>query len=173
MLSPPWNEFLREVNAQLQREVTLHSIGGFAITTLYGLPRPTDDLDYIAVFPADAYTTIEEIAGLASKLAKRFRVFIHRAGVVNLPDGYEDRLAVIPLAYERLHIAVPDPYDLALSKLDRNSPKDRADVKFIADKCNLTFETLMARFDTEMRSWIPNVDRHLTTLEVVWREYFL
>jgi hypothetical protein len=30
----------------------------------------------------------------------------------------------------------------------------------------------MARFDKEMRPWIPNIERHLTTLNAVWRDYF-
>ena len=73
----------------------------------------------------------------------------------------------IPLPYERLQIAVPDPYDLVLSKLTRNSPKDRDDVKHVAVERQLSFATLMGRFETEM-DWIPNAERHRTTLNL-WR----
>jgi hypothetical protein len=158
------------VDAQLQRQVTLHSIGGFVLTTLYGLPRTTDDLDYISVLPPDAYAAIDEIAGPGSRLAKHYKVSIHSAGaVVDLPDDYESRLQVIPLPFRQLHIAVPDPYDLALSKLTRNSPKDREDVRFLAARCQLSFRTLVDRFNSEM-DWIPNAERHQTTLDVVWRD---
>ncbi len=112
------------------------------------------------------------MAGPASRLAKRYKVSIHGSGIVDLPDGYADRLTIIPFSYQRLHLAVPDVYDLVLSKLGRNSPKDREDVKFLASQCGLKFETLMARFDAEMRSWMANAERHLTTLNVVWRPYF-
>lgn len=168
----PWHAFLREVDAELESSVTLHCIGGFVLATLYGIPRPTDDLDYISIHPREAYEKIQAIAGPGSKLATQYRISIHHAGAVDLPDNYEERLQVLPFGYTRLHIAVPDPYDLALSKLGRNSPKDRGDVRFLAAKCGLTFGALMVRFDEEMRPWIPHLDRHLTTLTVVWREYF-
>lgn len=168
----PWDRFLKEVDEQLPSDVTLHCIGGFVLTALYGVPRTTDDLDHISVFPREAYEAVEAIAGLGSKLAKKHKVYIHSAGVVNLPENYDERLTGVPFGHEKLHIVVPDPYDLALSKLERNSPKDRFDVRFLAGKCNLSFDELMSRFDSEMRPWIPNLERHLTTLTVVWREYF-
>ena len=169
---PPWDRFLREVDAKLTTGVTLHCIGGFALTILYDLPRPTGDLDYNSVTPQSMSEKRDEIAGQASRLASKYKVCVHSTGIVDLPDEYETRLSALPLGFERLVIAVPDPYDLVLSKLTRNSPKDRADVKFLAEKRGLSWENLMARFDKEMRPWIPNLERHLTTLNAVWRDYF-
>jgi Nucleotidyltransferase of unknown function (DUF6036) len=65
-----------------------------------------------------------------------------------------------------------DPYDLALSKLTRNSPKDREDVKAVAGKLRLSFKELMKIFDDEMKPWVPNLERHDLTLQL-WREYFV
>jgi hypothetical protein len=39
---------------------------------------------------------------------------------------------MFPGAYRNLHLMALDPYDLALSKLERNSQKDRDDVRFLA-----------------------------------------
>lgn len=85
---------------------------------------------------------------------------------VDIPEGYEDRLLLIPLPYERLQIAVPDPYDFVLSKL--TSPKDREDVKHVAVERHLSFATLMGHFETEM-DWIANAERHRRTLNL-WRQ---
>lgn len=168
-LPPPWGEFLREVDAQLPEKVLLVCIGGFVLAAEYGFPRPTDDLDYLSIYPKQASELVEEIAGKTSELARRYKVFIHSAGaIVDLPEGYEDRLVNIPLPYKRLQIAVPDPYDLVLSKLTRNSPKDREDVKHVAELRQLLFATVMERFETEM-DWIPNAERHRTTLDL-WRQ---
>jgi hypothetical protein len=44
--------------------------------------------------------------------------------------------------FERLHLFVPDPYDLALSKLTRNLEIDIEDMKHLAEACNLNIGVL-------------------------------
>ena len=63
VLPPPWDKFLREVDAQLPERVHLVCIGGFVLAVLYGFPRPTDDLDYLSIYPKHASEIIEKIAG--------------------------------------------------------------------------------------------------------------
>jgi hypothetical protein len=42
-----------------------------------------------------------------------------------MPEDYESRLIeMFPGRCKKLKILAPDPYDLVLSKLERNSPKD-------------------------------------------------
>jgi hypothetical protein len=99
-------------------------------------------------------------------------VFLQHVGSIpDLPESYEERLTPLNLGLARLSIEVLGPYDLALAKLTRNSPKDREDVKFLAAAQRLSFKTLMEIFDAEMKPWLPNLDRHLLTLKL-WREYF-
>lgn len=73
-LPSPWAKFLTEVDTLLPHSVALHCLGGFVLTALYGLPRPTGDLDYIAAIPAEHAAVIEEIAGRDSKLARKYKV---------------------------------------------------------------------------------------------------
>jgi hypothetical protein len=47
----------------------------------YDLPRPTNDLDYIEVVPDEATVTLEEIAGIASPLARRHGLHFQHVGV--------------------------------------------------------------------------------------------
>jgi len=70
-----------------------------------------------------------------------------------------------------LQLLIPEPYDLLLSKLPRNSPKDREDAKFLIRKCGLKFSLLERRFDNEMKPWIAHANRHQLTLNL-WREFF-
>jgi len=39
---------------------------------------------------------------------------------------------VFPAAFQHLRLCALDPYDLALSKLERNIQRDREDVKYLA-----------------------------------------
>jgi hypothetical protein len=156
---------------RLARPVTLHCLGGFVLSAMYAIPRPTADLDYIEVIPKEAMQELEEIAGRESAFAKKHGVYVHFAGVIDLPDGYEDRLSDPGFGLHKLRLLVLDPYDLLLSKLVRNSPKDREDMKFLVKKLGLKFAVLQQRFREEMAPWIPNLDRHDLTLNL-WKEFF-
>jgi hypothetical protein len=72
--------------------------------------------------------------------------------VAAIPESYEDRLVeMFPSAYRNLHLMALDPYDLALSKLERNSQKDRDDVSFLARIAHIDLDILRERYTTELR----------------------
>ena len=130
-----------------------------------------NDLDYIAIIPKYAFNEIEELAGRESKLCRKYKLFLQNVGVSDPPEDYQNRLTALDFGLSKLSLKIFDPYDLVLSKLTRNSPKDREDVKAIATRVNLSFKILIVRFELEMKPWLPNLDRHLTTLKL-WQEYF-
>lgn len=172
ILPDPWNQFLSAVDQSLSRGLEVHCSGGFVLTVLHGVPRTTADLDYISTAPSSAAAELQDLAGLGSKLAKKYKVhFQHAGGVSDLPADYLERLMPLEFDLSKLSLKVLEPYDLVLSKLTRNSPKDREDVKALAAKLNLSFRSLTIRFQAEMKSWLPNLERHELTLEL-WREYF-
>ncbi len=172
VLLPPWPGFLKEIAGALSQPVSLHCGGGFVLAALYGIPRSTADLDYIEVLPREAGDEVERLAGRDSALAKRYRLFLHGVmGIVDLPDGYETRLQELALDLRRLKLWALDPYDLLLSKLSRNSPKDREDAKYLIKKMNLGFAIFQARWETEMAPWIANKPHHDLTVQL-WKEYF-
>jgi len=47
----PWSAFLDELDQAISEPIELHCIGGFVVSLLYGLPRPTGDVDYVAAIP--------------------------------------------------------------------------------------------------------------------------
>jgi hypothetical protein len=173
-LPNPWRAFLVDVDGQLPRPVAIHCLGGFVAAFYYDIPRPTNDLDYIEVVPHDAMATLREIAGIDSRLAKKHRVHFQHVGVASLPESYTERLTdLFPGRFRRLGLLALDPHDLALSKLTRNSPIDRADVAQLAKAVPLDAALLRARYQRELRPIIIGApERHDRTLEM-WIEAYL
>jgi hypothetical protein len=172
LLPSPWRQFLAEVDRKLEETVEIHCAGGFALTVVYGIPRTTADLDYLSAIPSDSSEVLDRIAGQDSALAKKYKVYLQFVrGVSDFPEDYEARLLNLGLKLRKLTLRVLERYDLILSKLTRNSPKDAEDVRALAQKLDLDFEVLTRRFRKEM-SWVPNLERHEQTLNVFWKDFF-
>ncbi len=165
----PWAAFLGGLDSLVPEPVALHCIGGFVLTVLYGVPRVTSDLDCVAILP---HHDLEAIAGRGSALAKKHRVYLQYVAVNTMPEDYETRLReLFPGQFKNLRIYVSDPYDLILSKLERNSPKDREDVGYLVDKLNLDPNLLRERYEREQRPNLSNESRHDLTLKL-WLDLF-
>jgi len=170
-LQKPWAGFLADLDAALTSSVEVHCLGGFVLIAAYDIPRATGDLDYLLTFPSDVSTLLENLGGLDSKLAKKHHVCVERVGVSDLPEDYDSRLTELKFGLKHLRLLALNPYDLILSKLTRNSPKDVEDVKFLARTQHLEFPVLYSIFEKEMKPWLPNLARHELTLRI-WEEYF-
>jgi hypothetical protein len=163
----PWDAFLRDLDRELETAVELHCLGGFVMTVLYGLRRPTADIDVLAVRPR---VDITQLAGIGSSLHKKHRVYVQLVTVLDAyPEDYEERLAeMFPGSFKNLRIFALDPYDLALTKLRRNSQRDREDVFHLADVVPFDLEILLTRY-REMRPALGNPEREDLTLKL-WIE---
>jgi hypothetical protein len=166
-LPTPWAEFLEELDALLLGQAQLHCIGGFVISLFYGLPRPTGDIDYNSVSSVYSANDIQEMAGAESALARKYKVHLHYVPVNSIPEDYEARLVeMFPGRFKNLHLYMPDPYDLILSKLERNSSKDRDDVEYLARVLHLNAQLLRERYEKELRPILVNESRHDLTLRL-------
>ncbi len=166
----PWGSFLAELDARAGAETELHCLGGFAAAMLYGLPRPTADVDVITTVPGEAAARLLELAGRGSALHRRHGVYLDFVTVATVPEDYDRRLVeIFPGAFERLRMFALDPYDLALAKLERNSQRDRDDVKFLARAVPLDLGVLRARYEKELRPYLGNPRREDLTLRL-WEE---
>ena len=74
-----------------------------------------------------------------------------------------------PQAFRRLRLFALDPYDLALSKLERNIQRDRDDVRFLARTIPFDLEILQERYRKELRWQLGNPAREDLTLKL-WIE---
>lgn len=148
----PWRSLLAEVDAQCADPIEMHCIGGFAVTLHYGLMRPTGDIDVWHVIPSHAALWLASIAGEGTELHRKHKVCVQVSAVATVPEDYESRLVdVFPGEFEKLRTLVLDPYDLALSKLERNAEIDVEDVKHLAKAANFDLEMLADRYRKELR----------------------
>ncbi len=166
-LPSPWNRFLEELDGLLREQVHVHCIGGFVVSLFYGLPQPTADVDYSTVLPYASVNELQALAGAGSWLAQKYKLYLQHVPSISLPEDYETRLTeMYPGRLKNLHLYAPDPYDLILSKLERNSQKDRDDVAFLAESLHLTPETRRERYTRELRPYLANERRHDLTLKL-------
>lgn len=117
----------------MKEEVRLDCMGGFVVTMVYGFSRPTGDLDVLEIIPKAAGLSMLELAMQGGSLHKKYKIYLDRVGVAKVPEDYESRLTeVFPKTFKHLRLFALDPYDLALSKLERNIQRDRDDVPHVA-----------------------------------------
>ena len=139
----PWDSFFRELDAELSEDVRLCCAGGFAVTIQCGLPRQTSDVDVLSFVPVAQIQTV----------------------LVTLPENHEERTTEsFPARYKRLRLFGLDPYDLALSKLERNSQIDRDDIKYLFRTVPLDLDVLEHRYRSEQRPCLSNEAKHDLTL---------
>jgi Nucleotidyltransferase of unknown function (DUF6036) len=111
-----------------------------------------------------------ELGRQGGLLHKKYKVYLDHVGVAHVPDNYEERLTeIFPNVFQHLHLFALDPYDLALSKLERHIQRDRDDVKHLARTVPLDLEVLKVRYQKELRRQLGNPEREDLTLRL-WVE---
>jgi hypothetical protein len=166
----PWHSFLRDLDEALQSPARLDCIGGFVVTQLYGLDRPTADVDVIELAPREASETLMEIALQGGLLHRKHRIYLDRVAIAVVPENYEERLTeMFPGTFRHLRLMALDPYDISLSKLERNSQKDRDDVRFLSRSIPFDLATLQQRYETELRWQLGRPEREDLTMKL-WME---
>lgn len=154
-LREPWLSFLREIDQRVEEITVLPCLGGFVVTECYGNLRTTSDLDVLDVAPRSMSAKLIEIAGRGSELARRHHLYIDVVGVASVPYEYESRLTdFYPGAFERLHLRVMDPYDVALSKLSRNLDRDHDDVMYLARTVPFDLDLFERRYNEELLPYL-------------------
>ena len=174
-LPEKWKRFLAALDGKLGTPVELHCLGGFVVTTVYGVARDTGDLDTLTVLPGSEYSVLLEHGGLGSPLCREFQLYVEQVGVADHPDSYEDRLGDLwPGLFTHLRLRALEIHDLVLAKLTRNSAKDRFDVEALARAGYLDPEVLQKRYHGEMRSYLAPMlaERHDLTLRLWLENYF-
>lgn len=139
------------------------------MTQLYGFRRPTVDLDVVAIIPRSEREHFE-MALRGGELHKKLGVYLDIASITQLPQDYEDRLTEMYKGlYSHLRLAAVDPYDLALSKIERNVDRDRDDMLYLARAVPFDLGLLRARYVKELRPYLNRPEREDLTLEL-WIE---
>jgi hypothetical protein len=153
----PWRAFLADLDAELSGPIELHCLGGFVVTQLYGVAgRETADIDFLAARMKPDTVDLEALAGLHSQLHRRFRLYLQHVTVVTPPCDYERRLVrMFPAAqWRNLTLLALDATDLALSKLERNSDRDRDDFLRLVKAGLIDRTAFQQRYAEELRPYL-------------------
>src|SRR5260370_1352321 len=127
--------------------------------------RRLAEVDVLSIVLASQRAFILELAGRGSPLHKKYRLHIECVTVAAIPEDYEQRLTeMFPGSFSYLRLLALDPYDVALSKLERNSQRDRDDVKFLAEK--VPFDLEVQRYEKELRPNLGNPKREDLTIQL-------
>jgi hypothetical protein len=168
LIPEPWISFLREIDSFAGEETRFHCLGGFVVTVVYGLERITSDLDTLTL--VDHSPDLFARAGFGSDLFKKYGLYLDPVGIVTLPENYEERLkAIYSGSFEHLRLFALDPYDIALSKIERNGDIDRQDVLYLAREVPFDLDILKQRYYDELRVYLGNPEREDLTLNL-WIE---
>src|SRR5579871_4190737 len=154
-LAEPWLSFLNDLDAAIEDVAELHCMGGFAVVQAYGLERATADIDVLCVVPTSSSPQLVELAGKESKLRRKHGIYLDVVTVATAPADYASRLIPLyPGQWTRLHLFALEAHDLALTKLERNFERDRADVEHLARRGYLAASTLRKRYIEELRPYV-------------------
>lgn len=166
-IAEPWFSFLKELDQLATTTVRLDCIGGFVVTTLYGLSRPTGDVDVLEIAPRSMAAEFAKVAMQGGPLFKKYGIYLDQVSVAQPPYDYESRQCeMFPGAFRHLRLMALDPYDLALTKLERNIQRDRNDVLYLARTVPFDLSILQDRYRTEQRPYLGNPIREDSTLEL-------
>lgn len=152
----PWKSFLTELDALLKGPVELRCLGGFVVTQQYGVGRETSDIDYLTVVAQSPDDNIEALAGLGSILHRKYRLYMQHVGVATPPSDYASRMTrMFPAAHwKKLTLFALDATDIALSKLERNSDRDREDFLRLTRAGYIDTRILKERYYAEHRPYL-------------------
>ncbi len=163
----PWFSFLKELDALVTTTVRLDCIGGFVVTMLYGSGRPTADVDVLEIAPLSAALIFDQVAMQGGELHRKHGIYLDRVTVAQAPYEYQSRLIeMFPGAFQHLRLMALDPYDLALTKLERNIERDRSDVRHLARTVPFDLAVLRERYLSEHRPYLGNPKREDLTLQL-------
>jgi hypothetical protein len=106
--------------------------------------------------------------------AVHYGVYLQHVPLTSAPESYEERLTrLFPGEFKNLRLLALDPYDLALSKLSRNTAVDREDVQYLARTIPLDPQVLLQRYQDELRPIMLGDSKvHDQTLEMWIEAYF-
>ena len=169
-LPEPWKSFLAEIDDALDQDVDLHCLGGFVGKILYDFDRETSDVDILPVPNNSEIRSALSLGIKGSKLHKKYKIHLEVVGIAPVPQDYEQRLIdIYSGTFKHLRLFGLDPYDLALTKIERNSQRDRDDVKHLARAVPFDLKVLRKRFEVELKPDLGNPDRETRTLQL-WIE---
>jgi hypothetical protein len=135
-------------------------MGGFAAIVLYGLNRQTAHIDVLEIAPTAVVTEFRRLRRYGRLSAPEVRNLSRSRGSCSCARMVrESTTEMFPGTCEHLHLMALDPYNLALSKPERNIQRDRDGVRHLARTVPFDLDMLQGHYKTELRWQMANPNR--------------
>lgn len=72
----PWLSFLKELDDAVDMPARLDCMGGFVVTMLYGLNRPTADIDVLEIAPAAVAAEFRRLGSMGGALHRKYGIYL-------------------------------------------------------------------------------------------------
>jgi hypothetical protein len=135
--------FLREVDKNLARKITLVAVGGTAMTLLELKPSSID-IDF-EIMPEDA-GDFEKATGMFAHGIKKIDVFSR--GLIfsqQLPEDHWASAIPIKIRFDKIRLKALHPLDIVVTKIGRLNDRDIQDIGACIGKFGLTKEEIENR----------------------------
>jgi hypothetical protein len=147
-----WRSFLAAIDQASPSPIELHCVDGFPVTTYYGLARRESDAETFQVIPNHGAPWLAALAGRQGTLYKSHKLYLQIGRVAMLPFNYAGRLReVFEREFARLRLFVPDPVDLALSRLHADPAGGFDDFMSLVRWNNVDLDRIEERYRLEVR----------------------
>ncbi len=138
-------QFLQTIDVELAlhasagERLDLYLIGRSALILRYGLNLATRDVDIVHDHGSALEVKAVELFGRGTRNAERIGFYLEPVphGLPPIPGGYFHRAVDIAGNWRVLRPKLPEPHDLAATKLKRFHAKDRQDLQILCDSGDL------------------------------------
>jgi hypothetical protein len=149
-------DFLKAIDGELTQHAAegerldLQLIGRSALIIRYGVVLATKDVDMLARTKTPGLEAkAVELFGRGTANAAKWGLYLEPVppGLPPVPGGARQRAAELEGDWKVLRPCVPEPHDLAVTKLKRFHAGDREDLRILCDSGDLTPEGLQRTLD--------------------------
>ena len=162
--------YLRQIDEQLGKKVTLVAVGGTAMT-LYGLKEATKDVDFCAQTREDWAA----VHAAAKKAKSGFRLDLFREGhiyILQLPEDYASKSGLVKEQFKNLEVKLLSPIDIILTKTSRLNERDVEDIRALISKKRVDKKKLIERYELVKDTYAGSEAAFQDRFEQVLKAFF-
>lgn len=162
--------YLRQIDEQLKKKVTLVAVGGTAMT-LYGLKEATKDVD----FCAPTKDGLAAVQTAAKKVKSDFRLDLFTEGyiyILQLPEDYITKSRPVKEPFRNLTVRLLSPIDIILTKASRLNERDLEDIRALVSRKRINKNKLIERYDMVKNTYAGSNVAFQNRFEQVLKAFF-
>lgn len=156
------------------RRLDLYLLGRSALILDFQLRTSTKDIDFLQQADSELAKRALEMFGRDTPNAAKLDLYLEAVpeGLPPIPGGFRKRCREMAGPWKVIRLFLPEPHDLAATKLKRFAPRDREDLRWLADQGKLEPELLRQRLEsafiwTHEKDGDPDRDRAFRNLATV------